>query len=153
MQRVVRRIHRMKYSWKGNSQGNVWFTIMITYNTAMLSGLLIFCGLSVPKSFFDDGPCGLTFSWWECYGLRARHKLTELAHSLFCSCVWFCLYGPFNCISFHKFSRQLSDFSLCSSGLISALLALLIMYLFMKVSLSPDIILCGWLGLKHKLTN
>ena len=25
--------------------------------------------------------------------------------------------------------------------------------LSMKVSLSPDIILCGWLGLKHKLTN
>ena len=25
---------------------------------------------------------------------------------LFCSCVYFCLYGPFNCISFHKFSRQ-----------------------------------------------
>ena len=24
-------------------------------------------------------------------------------------------------------------------------------YLFMKVSLSPDIILCGWLGLKHQL--
>ena len=28
------------------------------------------------------------------------------------------------------------------------------MYLYlMKVSLSPDIILCGWLGLKHQLTN
>ena len=26
-------------------------------------------------------------------------------------------------------------------------------YLFRKVSLSPDIILCGWLGLKHQLTN
>ena len=26
-------------------------------------------------------------------------------------------------------------------------------YLFMKVSLSPDITLCGWLGLKHQLTN
>ena len=29
------------------------------------------------------------------------HKPSELAHSLsFCSCVCFCLYGPFNCISF-----------------------------------------------------
>ena len=29
------------------------------------------------------------------------HKLTDLAHSfLFCSCVCFCLYGPFSCISF-----------------------------------------------------
>ena len=26
-------------------------------------------------------------------------------------------------------------------------------YLFMKVSFSPDVILCGWLGLKHQLTN
>ena len=42
-----------------------------------------------------------------------------LAHSfLFCSCVYFCLYGPFNCISFRKFSRQLSAFSLRSFGLI-----------------------------------
>ena len=33
----------------------------------------------------------------------------------------FLSYGPFICISFHKFSRQLSAFSLCSSDLISAL--------------------------------
>ena len=52
-------------------------------------------------------------------------KQTELAHSfLFCSCVYFCLYGPFNCISLHKVSRQLSVFSLCSSGLVSALMVL-----------------------------
>ena len=50
------------------------------------------------------------------------HKPTELAHSfLSCSCVYFCLYGPFTCISFHQFSRQLSAFSLCSSYLKSAL--------------------------------
>ena len=72
---------------------------------------------------------------------------------LFCSCVCLCLYGPFNCISFHKFSRQLSAFSLRTSGLISAFLVLSTIYLFMKVSLSPDIILCGWLGLKHQLTK
>ena len=47
------------------------------------------------------------------------HKPLELAHSfLFCSCVYFCLCGPFNCISFHPFSRQLSTFRLCSSGLV-----------------------------------
>ena len=34
------------------------------------------------------------------------------------------LYGPFNCISFYEFSRRLFVFSLCSSGLISALLVL-----------------------------
>ena len=44
----------------------------------------------------------------------------ELVHCfLFRSCVYFCLYGPFNCISFHKFFRQLSTFSLCPSGLLS----------------------------------
>ena len=79
---------------------------------------------------------------------------TELAHSfLFCSCVRFCLYGPFNCISFRRFSRQLSVFSLCFCGLSSALLVLSTKYLFMKVSHSPDILVCGWLGLKHQLTN
>ena len=46
----------------------------------------------------------------------------QLARSfLFCSCIYFCLHGPFNCILFHKFSRQLSAFSLFSSGLISAI--------------------------------
>ena len=81
-------------------------------------------------------------------------KPAKLAHSfLFCSCVCFCLCGPFNCISFHKLSRQLFAFSLCSSGLVSNLLVLSTIYLFMKVSLSPDVILCSWLGLKHQLTN
>ena len=47
------------------------------------------------------------------------HKRKFLAQLPF-----FCLHGPFNCISFHKFSRQLSVLSLCSSGLISALLVL-----------------------------
>ena len=100
-------------------------------------------------------PCWLTFMWWGCfYGLCKRHKPTELAHSfLFCSFVYFCLCGPFNCISFHNFSRQLSAFSFCSSGLISALLVLSTMHHFMKVCFSPDIIPGGWLGSKHQLTN
>ena len=72
---------------------------------------------------------------------------------LFCSCVCFGLYSPFNCISFHKSSRQLSAFSLSSSGLISVLLVLSAIYLFMKGSLSPDVSLCGWLGLKYRLTQ
>ena len=60
-----------------------------------------------------SGPRGLTFTWWGCYGLCPRHKPAELAHSfLYCSCVCFCLFGLFNCISFHKFSQQLSVFSL-----------------------------------------
>ena len=70
--------------------------------------------------------------------------LTELVYSfLFCPCVYFCLYGPFNCISFHIFSQQLSAFSLSSSSLISALLVLSALHLFTKVSFSPDIIHCG----------
>ena len=69
--------------------------------------------------FICLGPHRLTFTWWGCYSLCPGHKPAELAHSfLFCSCVCFCLYGPFDCISFHKFSQQLSTFSLCSSGLI-----------------------------------
>ena len=86
-------------------------------------------------------------------GGDVAHSCPKLAHSFFSSCVYFCLYCPFNCISFHKFSRQLSAFSSCSSSLNSALLVLSTLYLFMKVPLSPDIILCGWLGLKHQLTE
>ena len=59
------------------------------------------------------------------------------------SCVSFCLYGPFNCISARKFSRQLPVFSLCPSGLISALLVLSTICLFVKVSFSPDVIRSG----------
>ena len=61
---------------------------------------------------------------------------------LFCSCIYFCLNGPFSC----KFFWQLSVFCLCSSGLISVLLVLPATYLFMKVSFGPYIIPSGWLG-------
>ena len=72
----------------------------------------------IPSSFFipiSHCPRGLTFTWWGCCGLRLWHKPTELPTLFFlsfCSCVCFCLYGPFNCISFHEFSQQLSAFSL-----------------------------------------
>ena len=106
--------------------------VMLQTLRSLLSGLSLFLSVC---------PRGLTFSWWGCYGLCQRHKLTELALSfLFCSCVCFCLYGPFSSVSFHKFSRQLFTFSL---GLYSASLVLSTIYLFIKVSLSPDIILCG----------
>ena len=48
----------------------------------------------------------------------------------------FLSYCPFTCISFHKFSRQLSVFSLYSPSLISALLVLSTIYLCIKVSLN-----------------
>ena len=96
------------------------------------------------QSQLTPSPRGLTFTWRGCCDFCLWQKPTVLAHSfLFCSCVCFCLDGRFNCISFHKFSRQLSAFSLCSSGLISALMVLSSIYLFMKVSFSPDIIPSG----------
>ena len=74
--------------------------------------------------------------------------------SLFYSCVYFCRYGPLNRISFHKVSRQLSVFRLCSSGLISALSVLSTTYISLYESLLlPHIIPCAWLGWKHQLTN
>ena len=58
---------------------------------------------------------------------------------------------------FHSInSPDNSAFSPCSSGLISMLLVLSAIYLFLKflkVLFIPDIILCGWLGFKHQLTN
>ena len=58
-------------------------------------------------------------TWWGCC---QRQKPTKLARSfLFCSCVYFCFCGPYNCTLFHKLFRQLSGFSLCSSGLIFCL--------------------------------
>ena len=80
---------------------------------------ITFCFFGVHKSFVPLGspPRGGDVT------VHVRNKTPELAHSsLSRSCICFCLHGPFNCISFHTFSRQLSAFSLCSSGLISALL-------------------------------
>ena len=74
---------------------------------------------------------------------------------LFTQCNFICLtvsISVFMALS-TEFSRQLSGFSLCSSGLRSAFLVLSTIYLFMKVSFSPDIIPSGWLGSKHQLTN
>ena len=64
-----------------------------------------------------------------------RYNLSWVPTIFICSCVGFCLNGPFNCISFCKVSRQLSAFSLCFPGLISALLVLSTVFLAMKVSL------------------
>ena len=83
-------------------------------------------------------PHGLIFSWWGCHGLCLRHKPAELAHSFYSVLMSVSVFmAPFNCISFHKFSRQLSVFLLSSSGLISALLVLSAIYLFLKVSFKP----------------
>ena len=105
---------------------------MLKRSTAFNYGMLkrrttLYYGMLKHKTTFilfqvHTWPRGLTFPWCGCCGLCLWHKPTELAHTfLLCSCVCLCLYGPFNCISFHKFSRQLPAFSLYSSGLISAL--------------------------------
>ena len=106
------------------------------------SNICLNCDFSLDLSpstpvFCTDVPRRLTFTWWGCCSSCFQHKPAQLAHSfLFCSCDCFHLYGPFNRISFHKFSQQLSAFSPCSSGLISALLVLSSIYLFTKKSLS-----------------
>ena len=87
--------------------------------------------------------------------INQRSSPIPFFSSLFlCSCVYFCLYDPFNCISCHMFSRQLSAFSLCSFGPIPALSVLSASYFSTKVSFSPDIYsFVVWLCLKHELSN
>ena len=104
-----------------------------------------------PARAFARGtrPHGLTFTWWGSYGLFSDiNQLSLPAPFYFCSRVRFCLYGPFNCISFHKFSRQLSAFSLLFRVLFLPYWSFQLYLLFTKVSLSPDLILYGWLGLR-----
>ena len=92
---------------------------------------------------------------WGCCGLCQRHKnQPSLPTPFYSVLVSFCLYDPFTCVSFYKCSRELSPFPLYSFGLISPLLVLSATFLFMEVSLSSDIILCGWLVLKRQvITN
>ena len=103
--------------------------------------------------FSFDGARGLTFSWWGCYSLCCRHKPTELAHSfLFSSCVSFCPFGPFICVSFINFP----DNSPLSHSVLLVLFCFIGRFNYIPLYeslLSPDIILCGWLGLKHQVTN
>ena len=86
--------------------------------------------------------------------LRPWHKPAEFAHSfLFCSCVYFCISCPFNCIPFHKilptilcFLTLFFPFYFCFIGPCN--------YVSLYESLpNPDIIRSGWLGTKHQLTN
>ena len=138
--RVVRRIYGMKYSWKGHKDRNTYKNRMKRSGQARLV-------------YVTDINRNIPTTWrWASHGGKRDVAVADSALFIkldrshvwrHVTCVCFCLYGPFNYISFHKFSWQLSAFSLCSSGLISALLVLSTIYLIMKVSLSPDIILCG----------
>ena len=87
----------------GTSEGRRQTLDAASHLTALVHWLWNNSRLTIPRR--------LTFSWWGCYSLCPRHKPTELAHSsLFHFCVCFYLYGPFDCISFHKFPQQLSCF-------------------------------------------
>ena len=72
---------------------------------------------------------------WVSLGHWFQNFLTgqfQTAHARLCTCCSLTID-----ISFQKFSRQLSVFSFCSSGLASALLVLSTIHLFMKVLLQP----------------
>ena len=96
-------------------------------------------------------PNGLT-SWWICYSLCLRHKPTELTHSFHSVLVSVSVIMALSTV-FHSVNSP------NNSPLLTVLLFLFLpywsfqLYLFMKVSFSLDIILCGWLGLKHRLAN
>ena len=109
---------RPVYVWVGPkscnptvSEGNV----VTLFCRPVGRGGAISCNIIIINTTVSEGdmvtcPYRLIFTWWECCGLclSVWHKPTKLAHSfLFHSCVCFCLFGPFNCISFHTFSRQL----------------------------------------------
>ena len=66
--------------------------------------------------------------------------------------VFMALSAVFNSIN-SPGNSLLSDSVLLVLLLLYVLLVLSTTCLFMKVSLSPGIILCGGLGLKHQLTN
>ena len=98
------------------------------------------------------GPHGLTFSRWGCHGLR--HKPTELAHSFY-----FVLVSVSAFMDLSTVFRSINspDNSPLSHSVLLVLFlpfwSFQLRYLAMKVSLSPDVTLYGWLGLKHQLTN
>ena len=121
----------------------------------------VFWILSHTSLGFPFRPRGLTFPWGDGVGGMGDGNVTVYVLNInppSLPTTFILFFCPFLslwpvCISFHEFSRQLSTFSLCSTELISAFMILVTTCLFMKVLLSPDIILCGWLGLKRQLTN
>ena len=138
-QRVVGRIYGMKYSWKGHKDRNRHNNRIKRSGEARLVYIKNINHNIIPTTWrWASEDQSNKLSCWPWCGTASTvpvgspshggdvtvyvwHKPPELAHSfLVCSCVYFCLYGPFNCISFHKFSRHLAAFLLYSFGLISA---------------------------------
>ena len=91
---------------------------------------------------------------WGCCSLCFRHKPTKFAYCflfIFLSVLVFVFIYMALSTVFHSINSP--DNSLLSHSVLPALLVLSTIHLFMKVPFSPDIILCGQLGLKHQLTN
>ena len=74
--------------------------------------------------------------WFISFDMKLRSLPTPFFFFFFNSVLsaHICLYGP-NCLLLHVFPQQFFVFSLCSPGLVSALLVLLTIHLFRKVSL------------------
>ena len=109
------------------------------------------------------GPRRLTFTWQGCCGLHFWHKPTLLVHSFYSGLVSISVFMALSTV-FHSINSP--DNPPLSRSVLSVLflpcwsfqLYIYIgpfnyIYLFMKVSFCPGIILCGWLGLKHQLTH
>ena len=113
----------------GGSSGWRWmFTVLLPecgHRCPLLPSSSCLPSLSSPSMFsLFYVPHGLTFTWWGCCGLCFWPKPTELAHSFsFCSCVHFCLYGPYwtlflsiNSPRTLRFLTLLLQFYFCLSG-------------------------------------
>ena len=100
------------------------------------------------KCHHHHGPQRLTFTWWVCCSLFFdRNQPSTTFYSVLVSIsVFIALSTIFHFIN----SPDNSPLSHCSSSLISALMVLSAIYLFMKVSFSPEVILLWLIGLKAR---
>ena len=142
---------------------SLWFTKKIGWPVCRFCFVLLKGQIKVCRTLstvgltsnFTDCPGGLTFTWLGCYFLCLWHEPTQLAHSfLVGSCVCFCLYVALSTV-FHSM-----NFPSNSPRSHSVLPVLFLpywsfqLYISLKKSLpQPWYNLCGWLGLKHQLTN
>ena len=87
-------------------------------------------------------PCGLTLTWWGCYGLCPWHKPTELAHSFYSVLVSF---PVFMALSVILQLMNSPDNSPLSHSVLSVLFLRSTMYLFVKFSLNgPSVGSCRY---------
>ena len=124
-------------------------------STTGLSGISISCSLTcflfvclflpvyITYSPRTMCPRGLTFTWWGCCGLCFLHKPSELAHFVYFVLMSVSVFMALSTVLYSINSPDNSQFSYSVLPILfltfSALSAI---YLFMKVSLSPDVIPC-----------